>query len=243
VKNALKLKKINPEMKIYVLYRDMRTYGLMENAYGDAADQGVMFIRYHEADKPEVEAKEGDNGLQVWVTEPTLGKKLMLEADLVSLAAATVPNEHNHSLSQALKVPLNPDGFFMEAHMKLRPVDFPTDGIFMCGLAHNPKHISESVAQGYAAASRAMTVLSQEEMWGEGAIAQVNETRCTGCSVCEEVCPFHAVEVSSETGVAVVNSALCKGCGLCAASCRSGALDVMGNNEEQVFSLLLAVGG
>ncbi len=243
VKNALKLKKINPEMKIYVLYRDMRTYGLMENAYGDAADQGVMFIRYHEADKPEVQAKEGDNGLQVWVTEPTLGKKLMLEPDLVSLAAATVPNEHNHALSQALKVPLNPDGFFMEAHMKLRPVDFPTDGIFMCGLAHNPKHISESVAQGYAAASRAMTVLSQEEMWGEGAIAQVDETRCTGCSVCAEVCPFHAVEVSSETGVAVVNSALCKGCGLCAASCRSGALDVMGNNEEQVFSLLLAVSG
>ena len=127
--------------------------------------------------------------------------------------------------------------------MKLRPVDFPTDGIFMCGLAHNPKRITESVAQGYAAASRAMTVLSQEEMWGEGAIARVNEKRCTGCSVCADVCPFHAVEVSPEKGVAVVNSALCKGCGLCAASCRSGALDVMGNNEEQVFSLLLAVSG
>ena len=240
VKNALKLKDMNPDMKIYVLYRDMRTYGLMENAYRDAADRGVMFIRYHETDKPKVEAKDDGKKLQVLVTEPTLGKKLMLEADLISLAAATVPPENNLSLSRALKVPLNPDGFFMEAHMKLRPVDFPTDGIFMCGLAHNPKRIAESVAQGYAAASRAMTVLSQEEMRGEGAIARVDEKRCTGCSVCAEVCPFHAVEVSIEKGVAVVNSALCKGCGLCAASCRSGALDVMGNNEEQVFSLMEA---
>ena len=240
VKNALKLKAMNPEMKIYVLYRDMRTYGLMENAYRDAADRGVMFIRYHETDKPEIEATDGGKALQVLVTEPTLGKKLMIEADLVSLAAATVPPANNISLSQALKVPLNPDGFFMEAHMKLRPVDFPTDGIFMCGLAHNPKRISESVAQGYAAASRSMTVLSRKELRGEGAIARVNETRCTGCSVCAEVCPFHAVEVSIEKGVAAVNSALCKGCGLCAASCRSGALDVMGNNEEQVFSLMEA---
>ncbi len=241
VKNAVKLKAVNPEMKIYVLYRDMRTYGLMENAYRDAADHGVVFIRYVESDKPEIQAK--GEGLQVLVTEPTLGKKLQLEADLVSLAAGIVPAEKNHSLSQALKVPLNADGFFMEAHMKLRPVDFPTDGIFMCGLAHNPKHISESVAQGYAAASRAMTVLSREEMRGEGAIARVNEARCTGCSVCAEVCPFHAVEVATDRRVAVVNSALCKGCGLCAASCRSGALDVMGNNEEQVFSLLSALSG
>ncbi len=241
VKNAVKLKRLNPEMKIYVLYRDMRTYGLAENAYRDAAEAGVVFIRYHEDDKPEVRVK-GD-GLEVLVTEPTLGKKLKLEADLISLAAAVVPAEKNHLLSQALKVPLNADGFFMEAHMKLRPVDFPTDGIYMCGLAHNPKNIPESVAQGYAAASRAMTVLSREEMRGEGAIAQVNESCCTGCSVCAEVCPFHAVEVAPDGGVAVVNSALCKGCGLCAASCRSGALDVMGNNEEQVFSLLLALNG
>ncbi|MCF8130363.1 MAG: FAD-dependent oxidoreductase [Deltaproteobacteria bacterium] len=241
VKNAVKLKALNPEMKIYVLYRDMRTYGLMENTYRNAADQGVVFIRYHEDDKPEVQAK--GEGFQVLVTEPTLGKKLRLEVDLISLAAAVVPAEKNHSLSQALKVPLNADGFFMEAHMKLRPVDFPTDGVFMCGLAHNPKNIPESVAQGYAAASRAMTVLSREEMRGEGAIARVNEQRCTGCSVCAEVCPFHAVEVALDRGVAVVNSALCKGCGLCAASCRSGALDVMGNNEEQVFSLLSALSG
>ena len=239
VKNAVRLKKINPEMKIYVLYRDMRTYGLMENVYGDAAERGVVFIRYHEADKPEVQVN--DAGFQVTVTEPTLGQKLMLQADLLSLAAATIPPEDNHVLSQALKIPLNADGFFMEAHMKLRPVDFPTDGIFMCGLAHGPKGISESIAQGHAAASRAMTVLSREEMWGEAAIARVDSLKCTGCAVCGSVCPFHAVEVDDELGTAVVNSALCKGCGLCAASCRSGALDVMGNNEAQVFSLLLAL--
>jgi heterodisulfide reductase subunit A len=175
------------------------------------------------------------------VTEPTLGQKMLLQADLLSLAAATVPPGDNHELSQALKIPLNPDGFFMEAHMKLRPVDFPTDGIYLCGLAHGPKRIAESIAQGHAAASRAMTVLSREEMRGEGAICRVDAGRCTGCAVCAEVCPFHAVEVDAKQGVAVVNSALCKGCGLCAASCRSGALDVLGNNEEQVFSMLLAV--
>ena len=138
------------------------------------------------------------------------------------------PAHGNHNLSQALKVPLNPDGFFMEAHMKLRPVDFPNDGIFMCGLAHNPKGLSESIAQGYAAASRGMTVLSRKELRGEGAVCRVNEARCTGCSVCADICPFHAVEVAPEKNVAEVNSALCKGCGLCAASCRSGALDCHG---------------
>ena len=198
VKNALQLKKINPEMKIYVLYRDMRTYGLMEKAYREAAESGVVFIRYHEADKPEVQVD--DSGIQVTVTEPTLGKKILLQADLLSLAAATIPPEDNHGLSQALKIPLNADGFFMEAHMKLRPVDFPTDGIYLCGLAHGPKPITESIAQGHAAASRAMTVLSQKEMRGEGAICRVDPRKCTGCAVCEEVCPFHAVEVDAVAG-------------------------------------------
>ncbi len=243
VKNAIRLKALNPEAKIYVLYRDMRTYGLAEKLYREAAAHGVVFIRYSETDKPEVLFNEAAGALTVTVTEPTLGQKLLLQADLVSLAAGTVPAESNPSLSQTLKVPLNPDGFFMEAHMKLRPVDFPNDGIFMCGLAHNPKSIPESIAQGHAAASRAMTVLSKTELLGEGAISRVNEERCTACSVCVDVCPFQAVEISPEKRVAVVNSALCKGCGLCAASCRSGALDVMGNNEEQVFSLLAAMSG
>lgn len=124
--------------------------------------------------------------------------------------------------------------------MKLRPVDFPTDGIFMCGLAHGPKRLGESIAQGHAAAARVMTLLSREEMRGEGAVCRVDASKCTGCRVCETVCPFHAVAVEEGSGVAAVNPALCKGCGLCAASCRSGALQVMGNNEEQVFSQLEA---
>ncbi|VBB46626.1 BamE2: predicted heterodisulfide reductase, iron-sulfur subunit A [uncultured Desulfatiglans sp.] len=240
VKNALGLKALNPSMKITVLYRDMRTYGLMEHAYRKAAESGVVFIRYHEADKPVVTAGEGGGPLEILVTEPTLGRKLRLQADIVSLAAATIPAADNHQLSQQLKVPLNADGFFMEAHMKLRPVDFPTDGIFMCGLAHGPKRLGESIAQGHAAAARVMTLLSREEMRGEGAVCRVDASKCTGCRVCETVCPFHAVAVEEGSGVAAVNPALCKGCGLCAASCRSGALQVMGNNEEQVFSQLEA---
>jgi heterodisulfide reductase subunit A len=164
----------------------------------------------------------------------------MLDADMVALGVATVPGADNTTVSQLLKVPLTEDDFFMEAHMKLRPVDFATDGIFMCGLAHGTKFIDESIAQAQAAASRAMTILAQEQMKSGGAIATVTAGRCTGCGLCEEVCPFHAIEVDAKDQVAVVNEALCKGCGVCASSCRSGAVDIGGVSDEETLSLVRA---
>ena len=242
LKNALKLKAINPEMDIYVLYRDMRPYGFKEDYYREAAEHEVKFIRYEAEDKPEVVLAEenGESILRVTVTEPTLGQRLMIGADLVSLAVASIPSTDNRKLSQLLKVPLNEDDFFMEAHMKLRPVDFATDGIFMCGLAHSPKFVDESIAQAQAAASRALTILSKEEIKAGGAVCVVHANKCTGCALCQEACPFSAIQVDAKERAAVVNEALCKGCGICAASCRSGALDVGGISNQQILSLVKA---
>jgi len=243
IKNALRLKEINPEIEIYVLYRDMRTYGFRENYYRMAAEQGVKFIRYDTDDKPEVERiqEDGRSFLRVSVAEPTLGQRLILDADMVALSVATVPQADNIALSQMLKVSLNEDDFFMEAHMKLRPVDFAVDGIFMCGLAHSPKFIDESIAQAQAAASRAITILAQDEIRAGGMVCVVNRWKCTGCGVCREVCPFNAIEVDPEENVAVVNDALCKGCGICSSSCRSGALDIGGFTDEQTMSQIQAI--
>ena len=242
LKNALKLKAINPEMDIYVLYRDMRPYGFKEDYYREAAEHEVKFIRYEAEDKPEVvlAEKNGESILRVTVTEPTLGQRLMIDTDMLGLAVASIPSTDNRKLSQLLKVPLNEDDFFMEAHMKLRPVDFATDGIFMCGLAHSPKPVSESIAQAQAAASRAITILSKEEMKAGGAVCFVRSHKCTGCALCQEACPFSAIEVDAKERAAVVNEALCKGCGICAASCRSGALDVGGISNQQILSLVKA---
>ena len=243
IKNALKLKEINPEMEIYILYRDMRTYALREDYYREAADKEVKFIRYDVDDKPEVEVvTENDQSiLRVTATDPTLGQRLMVDADMLALSAASVPSTDNKKLSQLFKVPLNEDNFFMEAHMKLRPVDFATDGIFMCGLAHSPKFIDESITQAQAAASRAITILAQKTMKASGAICVIDKWKCTGCGVCQEVCPFSAIEVDAKEKVAVVNEALCKGCGVCASSCRSGAPDIGGVSDQQTLTLIQAL--
>lgn len=242
VKNALKLKEINPEMDIYILFRDMRTYGFREEGYREAAERGVKFIRYDADDKPGIEKalEEGREVLRVTVKDMTLNLRLMLDADLLALGTASVPGGDNKALSRMLKVPLNEDGYFMEAHMKLRPVDFSTDGIFMCGLAHSPKFIDESVAQAQAAASRAITILTREQMSAGGQIAVVKEEKCIGCGLCEVLCPFGAVRVDEEEKRAVVNEALCKGCGVCASSCRGGALDLNGFSDRQIASLIEA---
>jgi len=238
IKNALKIKDINPEVQVFVLYRDMRTYGFKEDYYRNAREKGVIFIRYDEQEKPEVVEDKGN--LRVSLNDEVLGEKLILQPDLVALGVATVPSQENKTLAQMLKVPLNDDGFFLEAHVKLRPVEFATDGIFVCGLAHNPKFLDESITQANAAASRASIILSRDEIEAEGTVAMVNTTRCSACGMCESLCAYKAIEVKTvdeKRGIsaAVVTEAMCKGCGACVANCRSSALDLRGFTDDQIF--------
>ena len=238
IKNALKIGEINPEAQVFVLYRDMRTYGFKEDYYRNARDKGVIFIRYDQQEKPEVVEDRGS--LRVSVNDEVLGGKLILEPDLVVLSVATVPYQENKSLAQMLKVPLNDDGFFLEAHVKLRPVEFATEGIFVCGLAHNPKFLDESITQANAAASRASIIVSQDEIEAEGTVAMVNINRCSACGMCESLCAYKAIEVKTvdeRRGIraAVVTEAMCKGCGACVANCRSSSLDLRGFTDDQIF--------
>ena len=239
VKNALRLKEINPHAAVRILYRDIRTYGLKELKYRDARERGVLFCRYDKDEKPTARI-EGDR-LLVEVDDRILGRSLQFEPDLVVLSSGVKADPGNKALSQMLKVPLGPDGFFLEAHVKLRPVDFATDGVFVCGLAHYPKDVSEAIAQAKAAAGRAATVLAKSSLQTAGKVAVVQASRCSGCGTCVEVCAYKAIELDAETGLAVVNEALCKGCGVCTASCRAAAIDLMGFNNEQILAMLEAV--
>ena len=239
VKNAISLKQLNPRASVYVLFRDMRTYGLRESYYRVAREKGALFVRYDKDRPPEVQT-DGD-GLVVNVEDEILGRMLAVKPDLLVLSAGIVANADNKALSQFLKVPLDADGFFLEAHVKLRPVDFATDGVFVCGLSHYPKDISETIAQARAAAGRAATILSKETIESEGKVSYIREDRCSGCGACEEVCAYSAIELDPERNVAVVNEALCKGCGACAATCRAGAVDLSGFRNEQILNVLAAM--
>ncbi|UCF10977.1 MAG: CoB--CoM heterodisulfide reductase iron-sulfur subunit A family protein [Candidatus Bipolaricaulota bacterium] len=240
VKNALRFKEVNPKASVYVLYRDMRTYGLRESWYREARRAGVLFTRYDVDCPPRVSVSAG--GLRVEVDDAVLGRRLVLHPDAVVLASGIAANPDNKGLSQVFKVPLGPDGFFLEAHIKLRPVDFATDGVFVCGLAHYPKDLSEAIAQAKAAAGRAATVLANDTLETEAKIAEVRGSQCSGCGVCVEVCAYHAIELDEETGHAVVKEALCKGCGVCAATCHAAAIDLRGFANEQILAMLEAVG-
>lgn len=245
VKNALKIKEKEPDANVYVLYRDMRTYGLMEEYYTKAREAGVIFIRYDIERKPEVlkTTSEGKEVLQVSIFEPIIKEDITISSDMVVLSAAVVPPRENAALAQMLKVPINEDGFFLEAHAKLRPVDFATDGIFLCGMAHSPKSMEESICQAKAAVSRACTVLTKSSIEAEGVIATVNPNRCTACELCIRVCAYNAIEIEeTKTGrTAKVNTVLCKGCGACAATCRSSAIDVKGFTDQQINLIITAL--
>ncbi len=241
IKNALKIKEKDPDANVFILYRDMRTYGFKEVYYQKAREAGIVFVRYDLSNKPEVFVEDGK--LYVSVMDLVLGEELLLEPDLLALSAAAVPNEDSHSLAQMLRVPLNADGFFMEAHVKLRPVDFATEGIFVCGLCHSPRSIEETIDQACAAVSRAITILSSDVIEAEGQISQVDVTKCSACGMCETLCAYKAIEVGivdERRGIkaAQINEALCKGCGVCAANCRCEAVDVMGFTDEQIFAAI-----
>lgn len=242
VKLAIELMDRNPDVRVYVLYRDIRTYGLREKHYLEARDRGVRFIRYDPDHPPRVEptGRDGEALVRVTTTDAVLGEELAIGADLVGLAVAIVPSASNRSLAGLFKVPLDEDGFFMEAHAKLRPVDFPTDGVFVCGLAHGPKTIDESIVQAGAAAARAALVLSRDSMEAGGRVSFIDRAKCTGCGLCVLLCPFKAIEIDSEEHKAVVNEALCKGCGLCASSCRSGAADLGGCTDAEMHAAIVS---
>ena len=247
VKNALKLKEINPEMEISIFFRDMRTYGLMEDYYREASNKDVKFIRYEPEDKPQVEAVEAEGRpvLRVTVPDPILGQKLAIDADYLSLAAAVIPSEDNKEISQLFKVSLGPDGFFKEAHVKLRPVEFSADGVYLCGMAHYPKHISETIKQAYGAAGRALTLLSHDIITVSGSVCEVNEKKCMGCGACISACTYGAIEFreTRQGKKAVVNPVICKGDGLCNAKCPTGAISLKHFTDEELFSQIDAAVG
>jgi heterodisulfide reductase subunit A2 len=236
IKNAIRIKENNPRTAVIVLYRDIRTYGLKERSYRTARSMGVKFIRYNEDEKPI--AEKNGSGFTVSVLDRLVGKKISIHPDLLVLSTGVLPNPDNKELSQLLKVPLNQDGFFLEAHVKLKPVDFATDGVFVCGLSHYPKNINETIVQGRAAAGRAATILSKDTIEAGGKISYIREERCSGCGTCVKVCPYSAIEMNEETNTAFINDALCKGCGVCAASCRSAAIDLKGFRNEQILAAL-----
>jgi len=248
IKNALKLKEINPKMDIYILFRDMRTYGFSEDYYREAADKEVKFIRYEPEDKPQVVAGESEEGrpvLKVTATDYILGNKLEIDADIISLAAATIPSTGSKEISKHFKAPLGADGFFQEAHVKLRPVEFGTDGVYLCGIAHYPKLISEAISQAYGAAGRALTLLSHDTVIASGSVCEVIEKKCMGCGACVEACTYGALELyETRQGKKVkINPILCKGDGLCNTKCPTGAIQLKHYDDEQLIAQIDAAVG
>jgi len=238
IKNALSLKEKHSDADVFILYRDVRTYGTKEKYYREARDKGIIFVRYNQDQKPEV--RSGKDGLIVKVKDPILDRDLELETDLLVLSSCVIPTQGADELASMLKVPLNTDGFFLEAHMKLRPVDFATEGVFMAGTCHAPKFIDETISQASAAVSRACTILSKNTYQAEAAIACVNEDICSGCGICKTVCSYNAIEIvtEGEKSKAQVTDALCKGCGACAAACPSGAMEQKGFKSTQLLAMV-----
>jgi heterodisulfide reductase subunit A len=220
----------------------MRTYAFKEILYETARDKGVIFVRYDKEEKPKV--KKGKTDVVVEVRDPILNEQFLIHANYLVLSPAIVPRPENVTLAKQLKVPLNEDQFFLEAHVKLRPVDFATEGVFLTGLAHSPKSIKETIAQSYAAASRALIIISKDKYSSDAPIACVNEDLCSGCGVCEKICPYGAIEMETKEKdgkkgrVSRVVEALCKGCGSCTAACPSGAIDQKGFKREQILSMV-----
>jgi heterodisulfide reductase subunit A len=238
IKNALRIKALSPETEVYVLYKDIRTYGFKEEYYRQAAEKGVLFINYDDSRKPKVTVEDGR--LQVTFWEPILKIWFSIETDILALSVATIPNPDNKRIAEMLKVPLTKDGFFLEAHMKLRPLDFATDGVFLCGMAHWPKFIDESITQACGAAVRAATILSKKTLETEGIVSYIDENRCVGCGLCISICPYNAIE-KDEMGIARVKEVLCKGCGTCAASCPKRAITMRHFTDQQLIAQGIAI--
>ena len=239
IKNALLTKEKYPDTEIIILFRDIRTYGFKEEYYRIAREKGIIFLRYDKNNPPKIIPQ--DSILKVEVTTPRM-EKININSDLLVLSAGIYSDrEENEDLAKMLKIPLNDDNFFLEAHVKLRPVDFATEGVFVAGLAHCPKTIEDSIAQANAAVSRACTILSKNEIEAEGKTAMIIPERCIGCGMCVENCAYNAIELIEDRRfgrIAQINQALCKGCGACSGNCRCSAIDVLGFTGQQIYAMI-----
>jgi len=247
LKNALNLKRLNPAARITIIYKDIRSYGFKERMYTQAREAGVLFMRYEDDWAPEVTVSP-DGRLNVSLWEEILGRQMNLSPDMVVLSTPIVPSPGAQDLARRLKVAQDADGFFLEAHIKLRPVDFLADGIFMAGLAHYPKLLQESIVQARAAAVRAANILSRETLTTGGLVAEVDPHKCVACLTCVRVCAFGAPRIDNDTegaggilGAAEIESSLCQGCGLCTASCPAGAIQLHHYTENQMGAKLDAL--
>ena len=240
VKNAILVKDQWPDANVVVLYRDMRTYGANEVYYQKAREAGVIFVRYEPDQLPQVTA---GNKLKLSFVEPELGQQMNLDIDMLVLSTGTSPAVDNEVVSELAKIPLNSDGFFLEAHLKLRPVDFASEGIFLCGSAHSPKSTMENMQQGRAAAGRAATILSKKSMMVGGQISRVDVHKCVSCLTCIKVCPYGAPEVSPANGKnrVEIQVAKCMGCGSCAANCPANAIELQHFTDNQVTAAIEAL--
>jgi heterodisulfide reductase subunit A-like polyferredoxin len=232
IKNALHIKELNPDANVYVLNRDIRTYGEMEDYYREARREGVLFFRFQQDEPPQVESTE--QGLMVTFLDHVLQKDIRIPADILALSAG-MRAEDTEELASILKLARNQDGYFMEAHVKLRPVDMASEGIFVCGTAHSPKLISESISQAMAAASRAATFLSQSEITLSVVTAKVDQEKCASCLICVRSCPYDVPRINKE-GVSEIDEALCRGCGTCAAECPARVIELNWYEDDQVMS-------
>jgi heterodisulfide reductase subunit A-like polyferredoxin len=232
VKHALELKQLNPEMDVVVFYRDMRTYGVLEDYYTKARQAGVLFVRFDEKHPPEV-SKDSEWPLSVSFVDHVLRRPVKMSADAVILSAATLAEE-NEELAMLLKVPRSPEGFFIEAHVKLRPVDFASEGIYLCGTAHGPKLIPETIAQSMAAAARAASFLSSKDVTVGGVVAQVEPGLCAACLVCVRNCPYGVPRINDQD-VSEINEALCQGCGICVSECPAKAIRLGHYADDQIM--------
>ncbi len=246
IKNALTLKKLNPKAEIIILYRDIRTYGFKEQLYTMAREHGVIFVRYDDDHRPQVTNEDGSLSILAW--DSTLQRPLKLTPDLLALSMPVVPNPDVHELSTLFKVPVDADGFFLEAHVKLRPVDFANDGVYMAGMAHYPKLLDESMIQAQAAAARAARVLNRKTLTAGGRVAVVNESLCTGCLTCVRVCPFGVPQIKAALtgvgnimGAAYIEPAICQGCGSCAAECPARAIHLLHYTDAQMSAKVSAL--
>jgi heterodisulfide reductase subunit A-like polyferredoxin len=246
LKNALALKRLNPDARVTILFKDIRTYGFKEKLYTEARRAGVLFVRYDADRRPSVVDQGG--GLEIRLVDPSLGETLVLHPDLLVLSNPVVPAEGSRQLATMLKIPADADGFFLEAHVKLRPVDFNTDGLFMAGLAHYPKLLEESLVQARAAAARAARLLSRPSLTVGGVVAQVDASQCVGCLTCVRVCPFDIPRVDAGTvgvggviGAAYIEPTTCRGCGNCVAECPAKAIQLAHYRDDQIMVKLEAL--